>query len=95
MPQVGIINPRLLSPEVSIEIAVWVALGGRGGLSGAVIGAVVISGLKFWHTGFLPEAWPFILAILVLIIVTALPNGLLDVRLPNFKGILMSKEKRL
>lgn len=95
VPQVGIINPRLLSPEVSIEIAVWVALGGRGGLSGAVIGAVVISGLKFWLMGFLPEAWPFILAILVLIIVTALPNGLLDIRLPNLKSIFMSKEKRL
>ena len=70
-------------------------MGKGGGLSGAVIGAVVISGLKFWLTGFLPEAWPFILAILVLIIVTALPNGLLDVRLPNLKIIFMSKEKRL
>ena len=92
VPQVGIINPRLLSPEVSIEIAVWVALGGRGGLSGAIIGAVVISGLKFWLTGFLPEAWPFILAILVLIVVTALPNGLLDVRLPNYKELLYPRK---
>jgi urea transport system permease protein len=59
VPQVGIINPRLLSPELSIEIAVWVALGGRGTLSGAVIGAIVISALKFWLTGFAPEVWPF------------------------------------
>jgi len=72
----------MLSPEVSIEIAVWVALGGRGALSGAIIGAVLISALKFWLTGFMPEAWPFILAGLVLIVVTALPNGLLDLRLP-------------
>lgn len=80
VPQVGIINPRMLSPEVSIEIAVWVALGGRGALSGAVIGAAIISALKFWLTGFVPEAWPFILAGVVLVIVTLLPNGLLDLK---------------
>lgn len=83
VPQVGIINPRLLSPELSIEIAVWVALGGRGTLSGAVIGAAVISALKFWLTGFAPDLWPFILALLVLVVVVYLPNGLTDVRLPR------------
>lgn len=83
VPQVGIINPRLLSPELSIEIAVWVALGGRGTLSGAVIGAAVISALKFWLTGFAPDLWPFILALLVLVVVVYLPNGLTDVRLPK------------
>jgi urea transport system permease protein len=81
VPQVGIINPRLLSPEVSLEIAVWVALGGRGALSGAVIGAALVSALKFWLTGFAPELWPFILAGVILLIVAALPNGLLDLRL--------------
>ncbi|MFT7059076.1 MAG: urea transport system permease protein [Pseudorhodobacter sp.] len=83
VPQVGIINPRLLSPEVSIEIAVWVALGGRGTLSGAVIGAVVISALKFWLTGFAPDLWPFILSLLVIVVVVGLPNGLTDLRLPG------------
>ncbi len=85
VPQVGIINPRLLSPEVSIEIAVWVALGGRGTLSGAVIGAVVISALKFWLTGFAPDLWPFILSILVIVVVVGLPNGLSDLRLPALR----------
>jgi urea transport system permease protein len=85
VPQVGIINPRLLSPEVSIEIAVWVALGGRGTLSGAVIGAVVISALKFWLTGFAPDLWPFILSLLVLLVVVGLPNGLTDLRLPVWR----------
>jgi urea transport system permease protein len=88
VPQVGIINPRLLSPELSIEIAVWVALGGRGTLSGAVIGAAVISALKFWLTGFAPDLWPFILALLVLVVVVYLPNGLTDIRvlrLPTLK----------
>jgi urea transport system permease protein len=81
VPQVGIINPRLLSPELSIEIAVWVALGGRGTLSGAVIGAIVISALKFWLTGFAPDLWPFILSLLVLVVVVGLPNGLTDLRI--------------
>ncbi|MCZ8078553.1 MAG: urea ABC transporter permease subunit UrtC [Rhodobacteraceae bacterium] len=87
VPQVGIINPRLLSPEVSIEIAVWVALGGRGTLSGAVIGAVVISALKFWLTGFAPDLWPFILSLLVLLVVVGLPNGLTDLRLPFWRRV--------
>lgn len=92
VPQVGIINPRLLSPEVSIEIAVWVALGGRGALSGAVIGAVIISALKFWLTGFMPEAWPFILAVVVLVVVTLLPNGLLDLKLGRLSALRAKKE---
>ena len=87
VPQVGIINPRLLSPEVSIEIAVWVALGGRGTLSGAVIGAIVISALKFWLTGFAPDLWPFILSLLVLLVVVGLPNGLTDLRLPGISDL--------
>ena len=78
VPQVGIINPRVLSPELSIEIAVWVAIGGRGSLVGAIFGAVVVSGLKFILTGLVPELWPFILAILVVAIVIYLPNGFSD-----------------
>ena len=67
----------VLSPELSIEIAVWVAIGGRGSLVGAIFGAVVVSGLKFVLTGLVPELWPFILAILVVGIVIYLPNGFL------------------
>lgn len=81
VPQVGIINPNLLSPMVSLEIAVWVAIGGRGTLVGAFVGAALIQSLKFWLTAFIPDAWPFVLAGLILIVTVALPNGLLD--LPN------------
>jgi urea transport system permease protein len=91
VPQVGIINPRLLAPEVSIEIAVWVALGGRGALSGAVIGAAIVSALKFWLTGFAPDLWPFILAGVVLVVVVALPNGLLDLKAPQFGALLRGR----
>ncbi|MBU2956406.1 urea ABC transporter permease subunit UrtC [Paracoccus sp. 1_MG-2023] len=50
-PQAGIINPAELAPVASIYLAVWVAIGGRGRLYGAVIGAVVVSLLSSWFTG--------------------------------------------
>ncbi|WP_375463592.1 urea ABC transporter permease subunit UrtC [uncultured Methylobacterium sp.] len=78
VPQVGIINPRVLAPDLSIEIAVWVAIGGMGRLGGAVIGAVAVNALKFWLSAAMPEAWPFVLSGLVLLVVLGLPNGLLD-----------------
>lgn len=78
VPQVGIVNPRLLSPDLSLEIAVWVAIGGRGALSGAVIGAVLVNGVKFWLSSRAPELWPFILSGLVVLVVLVFPNGLLD-----------------
>ena len=78
VPQVGIVNPTILSPELSIEIAAWVALGGRGTLVGPIIGAIVISGLKFILTGLAPDLWPFILATLIVGVVIWMPNGLVD-----------------
>ena len=50
-PQAGIINPAELAPIASIYLAVWVAIGGRGRLYGAIIGAVVVSLLSSWFTG--------------------------------------------
>ncbi len=78
VPQVGIINPSLLDPSLSLEIAVWVAVGGRGGLVGAILGAVLVNLLKFWLAGAAPAAWPFVLGGFVLVIALYLPNGLLD-----------------
>ena len=50
-PQAGIINPAEIAPIASIYLAVWVAIGGRGRLYGAVIGAVIVSLLSSWFTG--------------------------------------------
>jgi urea transport system permease protein len=83
VPQVGIINPRLLSPDLSLEVAVWVAIGGRGHLIGAVIGAVVVNALKFWLSAAAPELWPFILSGLIVLVAFVFPNGLID--LAKFK----------
>lgn len=76
VPQVGIINPGIVSPMLSVEIAVWVAIGGRGTLTGAVLGAVVISCLKFWLSAEIPSVWPFVLAGITLLITVGLQNGL-------------------
>ncbi|WP_419953566.1 urea ABC transporter permease subunit UrtC [Methylobacterium sp.] len=95
VPQVGIINPRVLSPDLSIEIAVWVAIGGMGRLGGAVIGAVAVNALKFWLSAAMPEAWPFILSGLVLVVVLGLPNGLLDLAALRLKPTWLQRGGRL
>ncbi|HET6305599.1 MAG TPA: urea ABC transporter permease subunit UrtC [Rhodopila sp.] len=80
VPQVGIINPTLLDPSLSLEIPVWVAIGGRGGLCGAVLGAVLVNLLKSWLSVAAPGVWPFVLSLMVLFVVLLLPIGLLDIR---------------
>ncbi len=97
VPQVGIINPSLLDPALSLEVAVWVAVGGRGGLCGAVLGTVLINGLRDWTAASAPLLWPFILSLLVLAVVLVLPNGLLDMRNRSraWMGGLMPVRSRL
>ena len=50
-PQAGIINPAEIAPIASIYLAVWVAIGGRGKLYGAILGAASVSLLSSWFTG--------------------------------------------
>jgi urea transport system permease protein len=77
VPQVGIINPSEFSTANSIEIAIWVAVGGRGTLLGAIIGAVAINFAKSWLTGSMPEAWLFVLGALFVLVTLAFPQGIL------------------
>jgi urea transport system permease protein len=76
VPQVGIINPGEFSPLNSIEIVIWVAIGGRGTLYGAVIGAVLVNYGKSYFTGVLPEAWLFALGGLFVLVTLFLPRGI-------------------
>jgi len=76
VPQVGIINPSEFSPANSIEAVVWVAVGGRGTLVGAALGAVVVNTAKSWLTGALPELWLFALGALFIIVTFYLPKGI-------------------
>lgn len=87
VPQVGIINPGEFSPINSIEIVIWVALGGRGTLYGAVIGAFVVNYAKTYFTGAFPEIWLFMLGGLFVITTTYLPNGIV-----GLMGNLRSKK---
>jgi urea transport system permease protein len=76
VPQVGIINPGEFAPLNSIEMVVWVALGGRGTLYGAALGAGAVNWLKTVLTGALPEVWLFALGGLFVLVTLALPAGL-------------------
>ncbi|MCP9771973.1 urea ABC transporter permease subunit UrtC [Synechococcus sp. Tobar12-5m-g] len=74
--QSGIISPQFMAVPFSIEMVIWVAVGGRGTLIGAVLGAVVINYAKSLVSEQLPETWLFIQGGLFLLVVTALPDGL-------------------
>lgn len=76
VPQVGIINPGEFSPIKSIEIVIWVALGGRGTLYGAIIGAILVSYGKTYFTGAFPDFWLFMLGGLFVLITMYLPRGI-------------------
>jgi urea transport system permease protein len=74
--QSGIVSPQYMAVPFSIEMVIWVAVGGRGTLIGAVLGAVLINYAKSLVSEALPETWLFIQGGLFLLVVTALPDGL-------------------
>ncbi|MCG6862674.1 MAG: urea ABC transporter permease subunit UrtC [Chromatiaceae bacterium] len=76
VPQVGIINPGEFEPLNSIELVIWVAIGGRATLYGAVIGAILVNYAKTYFTGVMPEAWLFALGGLFVLVTLFLPKGL-------------------
>ncbi|MGH8789691.1 MAG: urea ABC transporter permease subunit UrtC [Cupriavidus necator] len=75
VPQVGIINPGEMSPGNSIEMAVWVAVGGRGTLIGPVIGAFLVNGAKTLFTAHFAEYWLFLLGAMFVLVTLYLPDG--------------------
>jgi len=84
VPQVGIINPGEFSPLNSIELVIWVAIGGRGYLYGAVIGAFLVNYAKTYLTGAFPELWLFALGALFIVVTIFLPKGIVGL-FENFK----------
>jgi urea transport system permease protein len=76
VPQVGIINPSEMQPSNSIEMAIWVAVGGRGTLTGALLGAWLVNGGKSWLTAALPSAWLYALGALFVLVTLFLPKGI-------------------
>lgn len=77
VPQVGIINPSEFAPANSIEAVIWVAVGGRGTLVGAALGAVLVNYAKTLLTGAMPDAWLFALGALFVVVTLYLPKGIL------------------
>jgi urea transport system permease protein len=74
--QVGIINPSEMSPANSIEIAIWVAVGGRGTLTGAIVGAGVVNGAKSFFTQAFPEYWLYVLGLMFILVTLFMPHGI-------------------
>ena len=77
VPQVGIINPSEFAPGNSIEAVIWVAVGGRGTLAGAILGAVMVNLGKTWLTNALPEIWLFAFGGLFIMVTLFLPRGVI------------------
>ena len=81
VPQIGIINPSEFSPINSIEVVIWVAVGGRGTLYGAIAGAVLVNYAKTYFTGALPEFWLYALGALFILTTLFLPRGIVGLLL--------------
>tara|TARA_R110000796_G_scaffold63211_1_gene145904 strand:- start:61303 stop:62475 length:1173 start_codon:yes stop_codon:yes gene_type:complete len=99
VPQVGIINPGEFAPALSIEIVIWVAVGGRGTLYGAVLGAFIVNYAKTFFTGVMPDFWLFFLGGLFIAVTLLLPKGVIGAvpafGAPDRQSILSSMRKRL
>jgi urea transport system permease protein len=77
VPQVGIINPSEFAPANSIEAVIWVAVGGRGTLTGAALGAIVVNyGKTAFTSGMLAPYWLFALGSLFIVVTLLLPKGI-------------------
>ena len=86
VPQVGIINPSEMQPSNSIELAIWVAVGGRGTLVGALLGALLLNGAKSYLTAAFPSAWLYFLGGIFVLVTLFLPRGVL--------GLMTTMRKR-
>ena len=75
--QSGIVSPQFMTVPFSIEMVIWVAVGGRGTLVGAILGAVAINYAKSLVSEAMPQSWLFIQGGLFILVVTALPEGVI------------------
>ncbi len=87
VPQVGIINPGEFSPLNSIELIIWVAIGGRGTLYGAIIGALLVNYSKTYFTTALPEIWLYALGAMFILVTLYLPKGIVGLQLQSLRNL--------
>ena len=87
VPQVGIINPSEFAPGNSIEAVIWVAVGGRGTLVGAALGAVVVNYAKtIFTSGALAPYWLFMLGALFVLVTLLMPRGIVGTFRPYWSA---------
>ena len=79
VPQIGIINPGEFAPLASIELVIWVAIGGRSTLYGALAGSALVNFTKTQFTSFMPEAWLFVLGAMFVLGTLFVPNGIVGI----------------
>lgn len=79
----GFVSPSLLGVTLSTQALLWVLLGGRGILIGAVVGALLLNYISFELSGFLSTAWQIVLGVIVVVGATVLPRGVLSPLLPR------------
>jgi urea transport system permease protein len=95
--QTGIITPSFMEVAFSIEMVIWVAVGGRGTLVGAIIGTLLVRLAQTFLSEQFPEVWLFFQGALFLIVVTILPNGIYgwarDWALPELRSRLGLQEQ--
>lgn len=93
VPQVGIINPSEMATSKSLDVVVWVAVGGRSTLYGPVIGAILVNLLKSYTTRYYPDYWLIISGAIFIFVVLFMPIGV--VGLPKQLSSLWAKFKNL
>ena len=94
VPQIGIVSPATFGIFFSIEMVIWVAVGGRGTLIGAIIGAIVVSGIKTFSSGIFPEGWLYILGGLFILVTIVFPGGIMGIwmRYKVFEQVNLDKK---
>lgn len=79
VPQVGIISPAAMGIVPSVEMVIWVAIGGRGTLIGAIIGAILVNFLKSAVSESFPDIWSYFIGLAFIAVVLFMPNGLVGI----------------
>lgn len=78
--QVGIISPAEVGIVPSVEMVIWVAIGGKGTLTGPILGALVVSSLKTVASENFPELWSYFIGILFVVVILWLPGGFVSLK---------------
>ena len=94
--QVGIISPAEVGITPSVEMIIWVAIGGKGTLVGPILGALSINGLKSFASENFPEVWSYFLGIVFVVVILWLPGGIVSIKeLPKKIKAKISTKKDL